>query len=156
MISKQHELANVKNELNAIYLFAENTTKSMLYGKGAGQMPTATVVIGDIIDIAKGKKDVFYFEEAKIKDINKIRSRYYLRYQALDKPGVLAKIATILGKNKISIAGVQQKEINKDIVPLVMITHEAFEEDLMKAVKEINSLDIIKEHAIVIRIENIS
>lgn len=155
MIPKQHELATVKNELNAIYVVGENITKSMLYGKGAGQLPTATVVLGDVIDIAKGKEDNFFFNEIKIKDINKISSRYYLRYNVIDKPGVLAKISKILGDNNISIAGVEQKEINKEIVPLIMTTHDAIEENMMKAIKEINKLDVVKEDTVVIRIEDI-
>lgn len=155
MIPKQHELAFVKNELNAIYIIGKNTTKSMLYGKGAGQLPTATVILGDILDIAKEKKDNFYFEERKTKDINKISSRYYLRYNVIDKPGVLAKITKILGDNSISIAAVEQKEINKEIVPLIMTTHEAVEENMMKAIEEINKLDVAKEDTVVIRIEDI-
>ncbi len=155
MIPKQHELADVKNELNAVYVCGENTAKSMLYGKGAGQLPTATVVLGDVIDIAKGKQSNFYFKDVKMKDIDRIKSRYYLRYNVLDKPGVLAKISKVLGDNNISIAGVKQKEINKDIVPLIITTHEAVEKDLMKAIKEINKLDVVKEKTIVIRIEDI-
>jgi homoserine dehydrogenase len=67
----------------------------------------------------------------------------------------LAKITKILGDNKISIAAVEQKEINKDIVPVVMTTHEAVEENLMKAVKETNKLDVVKEKTVVIRIEDV-
>lgn len=155
MIPKQHELADVKDELNAIYIVGENITKAMLYGKGAGQLPTATVVLGDVIDIAKGKKDTFYFEDKKMKDINKITSRYYLRYNAVDKPGVLAKITKILGDNSISIAAVEQKEINKETVPIIMTTHKAAEENVMKAVNEINQLDVVKEDTVVIRIEDL-
>jgi len=155
MIVKQHELASVKNELNSVYVVGENITKAMLYGKGAGQLPTATVILGDVIDIAKGKKDNFYFRDVKLKDINKITSRYYLRYNVEDKPGVLAKISKILGDNNISIAGVEQKEINKEIVPLIMTTHEAIEENLVKAIEEINKLDVVKEDTVVIRVEDI-
>ncbi len=155
IISKEHELSAVKNELNAVYIVGKNTTKSMLYGKGAGQLPTATVILGDIIDIAKGKQNIFYFEDIKIKEKNKVESRYYLRYQVIDKPGVLAKIAKILGDNNISIAEVQQKETNKEIVSVIMTTHQAVEENLVKAVNGINKLDIIKEKTIVVRIEEI-
>ncbi|MBW2989283.1 homoserine dehydrogenase [Candidatus Woesearchaeota archaeon] len=156
MVPKGHELANVNNELNAVYIIGENTTKSMLYGKGAGRLPTATVIVGDIISIAKGAgKDEFYLENIKTKDINTIRSRYYLRHNIVDKPGVLAKVSKILGDNNISIAGVQQKEVNKDIVPVIVITHEALEKDVMKAVGEINKLDSVREDCGVIRIEDI-
>ncbi len=156
MIPKNHELATVSNELNAVYVVADNTQKSMLYGRGAGQLPTATVVIGDVIDIAKGKNDIFFFEDKSVKDSDKISSRYYLRLQVVDKPGVLARISTVLGDNDISIAAVQQKEINKDVVPIIMTTHKAVEENLNKALDDIKKLDIVKEDAIVIRIEDLS
>ena len=94
-------------------------------------------------------------EEAKIKDINKITSRYYLRFNVEDKPGVLAKIAKILGDNQISISGVEQKEMNKSIVPIVMITHKAVEDNMMKAIKQANGCDFVKEPGVVIRIEDI-
>ena len=163
MIPKAHELASVKNELNAVYLIGQNTGKSMLYGKGAGKLPTATAVIADIIDIAKNKlfsenfqkQQGIYLKDIKKKDINKITSRYYLRYNVIDQPGVLAKVAKILGDNNISIAAVQQKEINKDVVPVIVITHEALEENIRKAIKEIDELEVAKEPTVVIRIENI-
>lgn len=155
MIPKEHELASVKNELNAIYITGKNTTKSMLYGKGAGQLPTATVILGDVIDIAKGKKDNFYFNDIKIKEISKVSTRYYLKHTVLDKPGVLAKIAKILGDNNISIAAVQQKEIEKSVVPVILLTHKAIEENLMKAIKEIDALDVTKEPTVVIRVEDL-
>ena len=161
MIPIRHELASVKNELNAVYIVGENIGKAMLYGKGAGQLPTATVVVGDAVDIGKriGKvviKPMSYFSNSKLKKMDEIKSRYYLRYSAADKPGVLAKISGILGKNKISIAGVWQMEVNKKVVPVIMTTHEALERDLQKAIKEIDKLDVIKDKTVVIRIENIS
>ena len=161
MIPIKHELASVKNELNAVYIVGENIGKAMLYGKGAGQLPTATVVLGDVVDIGKklGKiveKPMSYFNNSKLKSMDEIKSRYYLRYSVADKPGVLAKISGILGKNKISIAGVWQMEANKKVVPVIMTTHEAVEKNLQKAIKEINKLDVIKDKAVVIRIENIS
>jgi homoserine dehydrogenase len=156
MIPKNHELAAVKNELNAVYLVGENTTESMLYGKGAGQLPTATVVLGDVIDIAKGKKDNFYFENKKIKDMNKIISRYYIRFSVINKPGTLTQITKILGDNQISIASVNQKEDNKEIVPIILTTYKAPKENITKAIREIYPLGVIKDNPVVIRIEDLS
>jgi homoserine dehydrogenase len=156
MIPKNHELAAVKNELNAVYLVGENTTESMLYGKGAGQLPTATVVLGDVIDIAKGKKDNFYFEDKKIKDMNKIISKYYIRFTVIDKPGTLGQITKILGDNQISIASVNQKEKNKEIVPVILTTYKAPKENITKAIREIYPLGVIKDNPVVIRIEDLT
>src|SRR3989344_5673253 len=131
----------------------------MLYGKGAGQLPTATVVLGDVISIAENMKNhavtspIQYFNNYQLKNIDEVVSRYYFRFMVVDKPGVLAKISAILGKNNISIAGVSQKEENKQIVPLVITTHDALEKNVKKAVKEINELDIVKEKTVLIRIE---
>lgn len=160
MIPKSHGLASVSNELNAVYVVGENIKDVMLYGRGAGQLPTATVVIGDIISIARRLENkaviepLNYFNDIPVKDINDTESRYYLRYHAVDKPGVLAKITEILGKNNISISGVWQKEENKEIVPLVMTTHKAVEKNIRRAVEEINKLDIIRGKTVVIRIED--
>ena len=158
MIPKSHGLAAVKNELNAVYISGEDTGEGMLYGKGAGQMPTATVVVGDVVDIARNldcASKIDMSNKLKIKDSSLIKSKYYLKFTVLDKPGVLAKIATILGNNNISIAAVAQKEIEKDIVPVIIITHTAIERDLIKAVKEINSLQIVKDETVLIRIEDL-
>jgi homoserine dehydrogenase len=155
MISKSHELCSVINEFNAIYINGENITDNMLYGKGAGQLPTATVIIGDIIDIANNNKILNNsFNDITIKDINSIESRYYLRLKVPDVPGVLAKFSKVLGDNNISISGVQQKELEKEIVPIVILTHKAIEKDINKAIKEIEELDIVKEKPILIRIED--
>ena len=150
----------MRNETNAVFIIGENISEAMLYGKGAGQLPTATVVLGDVIDIArklKHKEEYTpnFFNNYQLKDINSIKSRYYLRYSAIDKPGVLAKITTVLGKNNISIAGVWQKEEDKEVVPVVMTTHEALEDNMMKAIKEIDKLDAVKDKTVVIRIEDL-
>ena len=158
MIPKNHQLSSVNNELNAVYVVGRNLGNVMFYGRGAGQLPTATVIVGDIIDIAKnkGKFSFNFFSNTPVKNIDSVKSRYYLRCSVVDKPGVLAKIAEVLGRNKISLAGVWQKEENKDFVPLVMTTHEALEKDIRKAIDEINRLDVINGKAIVIRIEDFS
>ena len=155
MIPKSHELCSVINEFNAIYVNGENITDSMLYGKGAGKLPTATVVMGDIIDIANNNKTPHNsLDDVNIKDIDTIESRYYLRLKVIEKPGVLAAISKILGDNNISISGVQQKEIEKDIVTIIILTRKAVEKDIKKSTGEINKLDIVKDNPIIIRIED--
>jgi len=153
MIPKKHELCSVVNEFNAIYVTGENISECMLYGKGAGELPTATVVVGDIVNIGCKNLPAF-FSDVKIKDIESVKSRYYLRCRVLDEPGVLAKIAKTLGDNNISISGVQQKEIDKDTVPLIILTHEAVEKDVRKAIKDMDKLDVVKKNVVVIRIED--
>jgi len=95
------------------------------------------------------KKDV-----AGIKKMDNVRTRYYIRFSAIDKPGVLAKISGILGKHNISIASVTQKEKKSEkVVPIIMMTHEAMEKDLAKALREIDALSAIKKKSVRIRVE---
>ncbi len=162
MIPVNSELASVSNEFNGIYLKGKNTSESMFYGRGAGQLPTASVVVSDAIDLAKKIRNkhyvspVSFFNNLRQKPIDEIKSRYYFRFRVLDKPGVIAKIAKELGDNNISIAGVSQKEENLETVPLIIITHSAIEKDVKRAVEAINKLDVVKEKTVVIRIEDIS
>ena len=162
MIPKDSELASVSNEFNGIYLQGKNTSETMFYGRGAGQLPTASVVVSDAVDLAKKIRNkhyvspVSFFNNLRIKPVDEIKSRYYFRFRVLDKPGVIAKIAKELGDNNISIAGVSQKEENLETVPLIIITHSAIERDVKKAVEAINNLDVVKEKTVVIRIEDIS
>ena len=87
--------------------------------------------------------------------VNEILTHYYIRFSALDKPGVLSRISGILGKNEISIKSVQQKgRKTNGSVPLVMLTHRAKEADVLKALSEINSLDVVSDRPVLIRIED--
>ncbi len=167
MIPQDHLLASVKNEFNAVYVTGDAVGSMMFYGKGAGQMPTASAIIGDIIDIARlevvNKKSgraiqhalPFGAETKKIKSMEDIITRYYLRVMAVDEPGVMARVAKILGDNNISIATVVQKERRSvgDVVPIVMLTHEALERDINRALKEIDKLEVIKGKSVLIRME---
>jgi homoserine dehydrogenase len=93
---------------------------------------------------------------AKLRKIDDYESRYYIRFMAVDKPGVLAKVSGILAKSGISIASVTQKDRRKtQVVPIVMLTHEAKEKNLRGALKEIDRLDVIKEKSVAIRIEEV-
>ena len=163
MIPKTHLLASVDGAYNAIYVTADLVGRLLMYGKGAGMLPTANAVAGDVLDIAKGigsGSAPFRFSSFRkggveyIKALGDIETRFYVRFSVIDKPSVLARISGILGKHKVSIATVVQKERRKaKVVPIVMMTHEAKESALKQAIKEIDKLSMVKAKSVAIRIE---
>ena len=165
LISKTHLLASVNGVFNAIYVSSDLAGNLLFYGPGAGQMSAASAVVSDLVDLTQDIKAGLFrpvLNTMPDKSINKLRkiseceSRYYIRFMALDKPGVLAKISGVLAKFGISIASVTQKERRKaHVVPIVMIIHEAKEKDLRAALEMIDRLDAIKEKSIAIRIEEV-
>ncbi|MDP2928910.1 MAG: homoserine dehydrogenase [Candidatus Omnitrophota bacterium] len=163
LISKSHLLANVNGVYNAIFVKGDLIGENLFYGQGAGALPTSSAVVSDIIGIAQalsccGKITgpiAFRKDVRKIKDMAGVRTRFYMRFSAIDKPGVLAKISGILGRHNISIASVSQKEKkSSSTVPIIMMTHEALELDMAKALKEIDSLSAIKKKTIKVRVES--
>lgn len=163
LLPESHLLANVGGVYNAIFVKGDLIGENLFYGEGAGARPTSSAVVSDVVAIAQQvtccakavcpagfKKDI-----AGIKSIEQIRTRYYVRFSAIDKPGVLARISGILGKHNISIATVTQKERSASkIVPIVMMTHEALERDMAKALKEIDALSAIRKKTVRVRAEN--
>ncbi len=163
IIPQNHLLASVKEEYNAILDEGDASGSQIFYGKGAGAMPTASAVVGDIVDIAKNVtgnkqdsiiKNLNLNSRTNLKNHKKITCRYYLRFHTIDRPGVLARITKILGDEGISISSVIQKETGRKIVPIIMLTHKANEENIQKALYKINQLNIVKYRAKMIRIEN--
>ena len=164
LISLRTILASVKDENNAIFIRGDMAGGSLFYGKGAGRLPTASSVVSDIVEIARniedGKKprSIFKLEfdsgVKKVRDIDDLTTRYYLRFSAIDRPGVLSGISSVLAQNKISIATVTQKERKKgQPVPIVMLTHGANEGKMNKALARIGKLPFIKKKTVKIRIE---
>jgi len=167
MIPASHPLADVDGAFNAVRLSGDFVGPVMLQGAGAGMDPTASAVMGDVVAIvrnivsgASGRTPALgcfseYLAHLPIKGMDEIVTQYYLRFSAVDKPGVLAKIAGILGQFDISIASMIQPERREGgPVPIVLMTHEATEANVRKALQEIDSLDIIQEKSCFIRIEN--
>ena len=162
LIPKSHLLANVRGVYNAIFVKGDLIGENLFYGQGAGAQPTSSAVVSDIIAIAKNaaegckavrcigiKRDI-----GTIKKMEEVKTRYYIRFSAIDKPGVLARISGILAKYKISIASVTQKERKTvSVVPIVMMTHEALERNMAKALKEIDALSMIRKKSVRIRVE---
>jgi homoserine dehydrogenase len=167
MIREDLLLAKVGGVYNGIYLVGDAVGETLFYGRGAGSMPTASAVVGDIVDIARnilkeacGRVPVTAYQPLgrqpqKLKPIEEIQSLYYLRIMAQDHPGVLSKISGILGKYHISISSVIQKGRKAGrSVPVVMMTHKALERDVRLALGEIDSLPIVSGKTVLIRVED--
>jgi len=165
LIPDTHLLSTVSGIFNAIYVSSDLAGDLVFYGPGAGQSCAASAVVSDLVDLTNDIKAGLFrstldtVEDKSIKKLRKIdeiESRYYIRFMAKDQPGILAKIAGVLAKFKISIATVAQKERKKaQFVPIVMIIHEAKEKNLRAALKVIDNLNIIDENSVAIRIEEL-
>jgi len=166
MIPKDHILANVNEAFNAVYLEGDFVGPNLYYGLGAGRRPTGSAVVSDIIGLAReircGSRTRVPplahvnapVREIVIQPIKDLVTPYYFRVSALDRPGVLSRIAGILADHQISISSVIQKgRERKGPVPIVMLTHEARESDVQKAVALIDELDVVAEKTVVIRVE---
>ena len=168
MIPKESMLANVDGVFNAIYVEGDFVGPNLYYGLGAGRKPTGSAVASDIISLARhiiaGQNyppplgfNCAPDEALRIQPMEELRSRYYFRVSAVDRPGVLSSISGILGKYGISIESVIQKGRRKkenDLVPIVMLTHEAVERDVRRAISEIDRLAVVKDKTVVIRVIN--
>ncbi len=166
MIAARHLLAGVAGAFNAIYIHGEALGSSMYFGQGAGQMPTATAVMADILEIARhrragarGGAHAFgypfgHLKRARVKPMDDVICEYYLRFDARDEPGVLGAIASVLGRNGISIVSVIQKGRGVETtVPVIMRTHEAREKNLKRALAAIRRLKMVTGPPVFIRIE---
>ncbi len=158
LIPQDHLLASVNDVFNGIYIVGDVVGPVMMYGQGAGMMPTSSAVVSDCLDIIKNMdKPVAYgpkyTQVKRIKDMKQIKSKYYMRFTVIDKPGVLHAISGILSEFNISIASVTQKERKKgQEVPIFMMIHEALERDIREAVKKIDKLDVVKDKTLFIRV----
>lgn len=161
MLPKDYLISKVDGVFNAVYVEGDAVGETLYYGRGAGDMPSGSAVVGDISDIARnimtnaGRPMTGIDKNPpKIMKIEDIHSRYYFRFTALDRPGVLSKISGILGKNNISIASVIQKGRRVGgVVPVVILTHTARERDILHALKQIDKLPIVADKTRYIRVE---
>ncbi|NLJ83556.1 MAG: homoserine dehydrogenase [Halanaerobiaceae bacterium] len=161
-IPENHPLASVSDAYNAIYLHGDSVGDVMLYGQGAGRLPTASAVVADIIQAGKeiyyGSPDIngdIYKNVHKVMDISQVENSFYLRLQVKDKPGVLAKIAEVLGKNQVSLASVIQKHRQNPVVPIVLVTHQVKEENLQKSIAGFKNIGEIVAVNNIIRVEEL-
>ncbi len=168
LLPETHLLADVDGAYNAIYVVGDAVGATMFYGLGAGQMPTASAVVSDILYVARsiaydvaGRAGWGPFGDIPhtpvnlpVRPMEELTCRYYLRLSAMDQPGVLSAIAKILADHRVSIAAVVQKERSKgDKVPVVILTYEALEKDMQEARRQIESLPAVKGKIVLLRVE---
>jgi homoserine dehydrogenase len=162
MIPEGHQLAKVAGVFNAIYVVGDSVGPVMFYGAGAGSLPAASAVVGDVIETARHIQSgclnlvgCTCNESLPVRDIAELCARYYLRLHVADRPGVLASVAGILGEHGVSIASVIQKRAWEDSAEIVYVTHSAAESDFRAALTRIEALDVVIEVASVIRVEDL-
>ncbi|MBU3693006.1 MAG: homoserine dehydrogenase [Candidatus Nanopelagicaceae bacterium] len=157
LVSRQHPLASVRNAFNAVFIEAESAGELMFYGRGAGGAPTASAVLGDLIAVARnktrgveghGETDYADLAIAPIDDVN---SRYLIRVEVADKPGVLATVAQLFASSNVSIETVRQTG-RGDSAELIVATHSAPEKALNKTVAALSQSDVVKSVESVLRI----
>jgi homoserine dehydrogenase len=164
MIPASSPLAAVAGVFNAVFMTGDNVGNLMFYGRGAGQLPTASAVWSDVVEIARRVAHGIPAMDTDLpsttrnplplRPMEDIRSAYYLRVMAMDRPGVLAQVAGILGRHDISLASVLQKErAHTEAVPVVMMTHEARERDMRAALAAIDKLPVVAGRTTMIRVE---
>lgn len=164
LIPNTHLLAAVNNELNAIFVKGDFIGNTMFYGPGAGERPTGSAIVSDIVDLSR---DLLLKEGERVSNppidperqmelapINKIRNRFYLRFFTYDKPGVLSKISGVLGEKGISISSMVQLETHEkdNYVPIVLLTHKASEEAMEEALREIGKFDFVRDNYLRLRL----
>ncbi len=160
LLPRQHPLAAVRNAFNAIFVEAESAGELMFYGRGAGGAPTASAILGDLIAIARnmtsggaghGESD---YAELRFADPGSVNTRYLIRLDVNDRPGVLASVAQIFATNKVSIETVRQSG-RGDSAELIVMTHSANEGSLSKTVADLAKSDVVKSVESVLRVEGL-
>lgn len=155
-----HPLATVNDVFNAVFIQGDAVGEIMHYGRGAGQMPTASAVVGDIIEISRnmaqnitGRIGCTCFQDKEILDISQLISQFYIRMMVTDRPGVLAGIAGVFGDNNVSISTVVQKTSRGELADIIFITHKVVEGNLRDALNVLKGMSIVNEISNVIRVE---
>ena len=164
LISNTHLLAAVSNELNAIFVKGDFVGNTMFYGPGAGERPTASAIVSDIVDLSRdfllkegerySNRAISLTENVRLIPIEDIQSRFYLRFMTADKPGVLSMISGVLAEYGISISSMVQLESHEkdNYVPIVLLTHEALERSMEQALQKILKFDFVREDYLRLRI----
>lgn len=158
MLPKDHPLSSVRESFNAVFIHGDAVDDAMFYGRGAGEMPTASAVVGDIIDVARdlaydctGRISCTCYRQIPVKDFGEVENKFFLRMQVKNQPGVLAKIAQVFGEHMVSIARVVQKNAVADSAELVVVTDRVKEKHMKEALEKLGKMESIYEVSSVIR-----
>jgi homoserine dehydrogenase len=156
MVPADHPLASVRDSFNALFVEGEAVGDLMFYGRGAGGDPTASAVLGDLIDAAlnraKGSHaSVGTLAKARIRPIDEVETAYYLNLDVMDRPGVLAAVAGVFGNHGVSIRSMEQEGLGSE-ARLVFITHVAREADVQATIRDLHHLDAVDRITSVLRV----
>jgi len=159
LINSRHPLASVNDSFNAVFVHGDAVGDTMFYGRGAGELPTASAIVGDVFDVARdmrcgctGRISCTCYKELPMKKKDDVVSRYFMRMQVEDRPGVLASVTSVFGNNLVSIEQFIQKRKERELAEIVVITEEVIEHNFNDAVKILQTMDMIKEISAVIRV----
>ena len=158
MIAQEHPLASVRDSFNAVFVHGDAVDDVMFYGRGAGEFPTASAVMGDVIDVIRdiqyhctGRISCTCYRSTKIKSFSEVKNKFFLRMQVDNQPGVLAAIASVFGTHKVSISKVGQKVITDGVAELAIVTDSVKEYHMQDALEYLKGMDTIREISSVIR-----
>lgn len=159
LIESSHPLASVNDSYNAVFVQGDAVQDAMFYGRGAGELPTASAVVGDVFDVVRnilngccGRIGCTCYKEIPVKKIEDISSKYFIRMQVEDRYGVLANIASVFGNNCVSMAQVIQRRRNGNVAEIVVITDLVEERHLKDSLAVFKGMSIVKEISAVIRV----
>ena len=158
MLPKNHPLASVRDSFNAVFVHGDALDDAMFYGRGAGELPTASAVMGDVIDIIRdiqfsctGRISCTCYKNTTVKSADDVKNKFFVRMQVTNKPGVLARIASMFGEHKVSISKVIQKVITDGVAELVIVTEAVKEYHMQDALMHLREMDTTQEISSVIR-----
>lgn len=159
LIPSTHPLASVNDSFNAVFVHGDAVDDAMFYGRGAGELPTASAIMGDVMDIArdirfncKARINCTCYKQLPIKTIEECSNSYYIRLMANNQPGVLSNIAKVFGDHNVSIAQFIQRHAQEHQAEMVLITENVLEKDFNAAMEQLKALSIVKEISSVIRV----
>lgn len=158
LIDNHHPLASVRDSFNAVFVHGDAVGDTMFYGRGAGEMPTASAVMGDVMEVMRNiayqctsRVSCTCYLNTPIKAFGEIKNKFFLRMQVENYPGVLASISKVFGDHKVSIAKLVQKNVTENEAELVIVTEKVKEYHMKEALSELAGMPIIREISSIIR-----